>query len=331
MSVISADIFRLSAVKMTGTPPVVPATPAMVVARITGESLNFQPSTTQSNELDPSGQLRDSILTGATTTGSVDMELTKHPFFENWLQSVFRNLWATGLQGDGTAPYTPVAVGANELIVGSLLDLYYIEKRFTSSDAVPLNYYHRVSLSAIDSLSISVAPNAPITASFGVSAGPLALSETALVGATFADPGTNPVFTAPEVVGIEIGAVPMTLCFSSLNLNFNSNVRGIECIGTLGFREQALGRFEATLEGSAYFVSNDLLQDLIDQSVFPVTVTLADSLGNQYEFFYPRCKMTAGSANASGTGQDVVANVSIQALYDPLWNFTARVTRVLAP
>lgn len=328
MPVTSADLARLAHVQMTGAPPAVPATPTMTVARMTGESLSFQPSVTTSNELDPSGQLRDSILTGGQSTGSVEMELSRNNYFEEVLQAVFRNSWATGSQGDGTLPYTPGAVGANELIVGSTLKLFMVEKTFQAPDG-PL--YHRFDVSAYDSLSISVAPNAPITASASISGGTLDLDSAIIVGATYPDPGTYPVFTAPEVSEISVDGVPTTLCFSSFTMNFNSNVRGIECIGTLGFREQALGRFEATIEGTAYFVSNDLLQDLIDQNELPLSIVLEDGAGNGYTFFFPRCKITANAVNAAGTGQDVVANLSFQALFDPSWNFTVRATRVIAP
>lgn len=325
MPVISADLFRLGLVKMTGNPPVVPATPTFSVARITGESLNFQPSVTTSNELDPSGQVRDSILTGAQTTGSIEGELSKNPTFEMMMASVFRNGWGVGTVGDGSGtPATPA--GANELIPGSLLDLYAIEKRFNAI-TVGDYLYHQVNLSAMDTLSIAISTNAPITTSFGVSGGPLLTREAALAGATYPDPGTNPVFTAPDVVEVIIDGVTSTLCFSSLNLSFNSNIRGIECIGTLGFREQALGRFEATIEGSAYFVSNDLLEQLVTQDEFPFEVTLADSENRTYTFFYPRTKMTSGSANASGTNQDVVQNISLQALYSPNHGYSVMVTR----
>lgn len=328
MPVISSDIFRLAVVKQTGNPPTTPASPAFMTARLTSESINFQPNVTTSNELDPSGQPRESILVGAQTTGAVEGELSKHTYIEDALAAAFRNAWGTGNKGNGAEPYTPVAVSADELIPATTISSYLLEKRFT--DPAGDFLYHRFGLSAVSSFNISISPGQPILTSVEYSGGPMTLAEEIISGATYADPGVNPVFTAHEVIEINVGTVPMTLCFSSLSMTFNSNVRGIECIGTLGFREQVLGRFEPVLEGTAYFVSNELLQYLVDQTVLPVTVTLEDSLGNQYEFFFPRCKMTAANANASGTNQDVIANVSLQALFDPLWNFSCKVTRVAA-
>lgn len=326
MPVVSSDVFRLAQVKLTGSPPSVPASPTFKVARLSSESLNFQPSTATSSELDPSGQVRDSVLTGARSTGAVELVLARHTFFEEALEAVFRNAFATGTKGDGSGP-PPVtsAVGADELIPGDTLSLFMVEKRFRDPSGTYL--YHRFDDSAIASMSIAVSPGAEVSASVSYSGGELTMADTIISGATYTDPGVRPVFTAPEVTEITLGGISATLCFQSLNLEFNSNVRGIECIGTLGFREQVLGRFEASITGAAYFVDNSLLQYLVDQTEFAVTVELADSQGNKYAFDYPRCKMTAGNANAGGTGQDVVQNVTIQALYDPTRLYTCIVTR----
>ena len=327
MAVMSADLFRLAAIELD-VAGAIPATPAWTQARITGESINFTPNTTTSNELDASGQVRDSILTGATVSGNVEMEVSYNPFFEVCLAAVFRNDWGTGSEGDGADPPVVTTVSANELIPAKTLGQFAIEKTFFGPVGSGIvDQYQTFKPVAFDSLAISIAPNAPITASLAVIGGLLELADTGVTGATYLDPGQSPVMTAPLVVTIIIGAVPMTLCFNSLNLTFNSNDRGIECIGTLGIKEQTLGRFEATIEGAAYFIDNDMLQALIDQDEFPVEVELTDSLANSYNFKYPRCKMTAGSVNAAGTGQDVIANVSIQALYDSTRLYTCIVTR----
>lgn len=330
MTVISADVFQLGAVKKTGAPPVVPATPAFLVSRLQSESLNYVPTTIVSPELDASGQVRDSIVTGARTTGNVDMPLSRNPFFEEMLCAVMRNTWGAGLKGDGTGPPPATsALTANQLIPGSDLYLYLLEKRFVN----PLGgyLYHRIDDSAAASMSISVSPGKEITASTSFSGGTMTPVEAIIAGATYQDPGVWPLFTAPEVSEITVAGSTNALCFSDLTIELNSNVRGIECIGTLGFKEQVLGRFEATIRGSAYFTSNDFLDYLISQATFAAVVQLDDSAGNSYKFDFPRCRMSGGGANASGTNQDVVSQLTIQALYDPTRLYTVMVTRVHAP
>lgn len=328
MSVISSDVFQLGVVKLTGgPPPVIPATPAFILARLSGESINFQPTTSISPELDASGQVRDSILTGARSTGSVELPLSRHPYFDDALAAVLRSAWGTGTKGDGSGP-PPVtsAVTADELIVGNTLSLYCVEKRFSNPAGGFI--YHRFNDSAVASMSLSISPGKEIGVSVAYSGGTMDPVEAMIAGSTYPDPGTRPLFTAPEVSEVTIAGVTNALCFSDLGMEFNSNVRGIECIGTLGFKEQVLGRFEATIRGSAYFASNDLLDYLINQAVFPVTLTLEDPTANKYTFFYPRCRMTAGGANAGGTNQDVVSSIAMQALYDPTYLYTVKVTRV---
>jgi hypothetical protein len=308
MAVISSDVFQLGVVKMTGAPPTVPASPTFVRARLSSESLAFQPTVSTSPELDPSGQVRDTALTGARTTGNVELPVSRHAYFDDTLASCFRGSWS-----------------ANVLVPANTLDLYLLEKRFNNPAGGYI--YHRIVDSAVASMSVNITPGKEVMASVAYSGGQMTLTETILSGATYPDPGTRPLFTAPEVSEISIAGITSTLCFTDLAMEFNSNVRGIECIGTLGFKEQVLGRFEATLRGSAYFASNDLLDYLLAQTTFASTVTIDDAQGNKYEFEFPRCKMTAGSAQATGTNQDVINNVSIQALYDPNTLCTVKVTR----
>lgn len=324
MAVISSDVFQLGVVKLVAG--AVPANPAFMLARLASESLNFQPTTITSPELDPSGQVRDTILTGAQTTGAVELPLSRHTYFDDALAATFRNAWGTGTKGDGSGP-PPVtsAVGANELIPSQDLSLYMLEKRFPDPTSGYL--YHRVNNAAVARTSISIAPGREVTASIEYSGGTLETSSTIITGATYVDPGTRPIFTAPEVSEITIAGVTNALCFNDLTMEFNSNVRGIECIGTLGFKEQVLGRFETIIRGAAYFVSNDFLDYLINQSEFAATIQVDDPAGNAYSFFFPRCRMTAAGANAAGTNQDIISNVTIQALYDPTRLYTVMVTR----
>jgi hypothetical protein len=230
---------------------------------------------------------------------------------EDAMAACFRGAWAT-----------------NVLIPASTLYLYTLEKRFTVPSGGYL--YHRFLDSAVSGMSINISPGKEIMASVSYSGGEMTLTETLLTGATYPDPGTYPLFTAPEVSEVTVAGSTGALCFSDLAMEFNSNVRGIECIGTLGFREQVLGRFEATVRGTVYLASNDLLDRLVEQDTFVATIQLDDSVGNSYEFHFPRCKMTSGNAQATGTNQDVVSNIAFMALYDPVTSTSVKITRTHA-
>ncbi len=308
---VSADTVRLAIVKETGNPPNTPVSPAFIVARMTSESVAFTPETALSAELDPSGQVRDSILVGGASAGDVSFEVSDHAAFEEYLSAVFGNGWST-----------------NTLTPATNLFLYTIEKTFQGVPAAGSKSYHRFLHSAFSSLTLNITPGAPINGTASISGGVLDLDTAILVGATYPDPGSAPVLVPSDVI-IAMDAWAATSCFGTLTMTFNDNVRGIQCIGTLGTKEQVRGRFECAITADVYYSNDEPLQALIDQSEFPVTVTMDDAAGvDKYAFYFPRCKMTAAPVVAGGTGQDVIASLAMNALYDSVLGYTCRVIRI---
>lgn len=310
---ITADGVRLAVVKMTGNPPVVPATPAFISARMTGESVAYAPTTTASNELDPSGQVRDSIVTGGETTGSIDFEVSDNAFLEEGMAAVFGGDWAT-----------------NVLIPGGALPLYLLEKTFPDIPTAGANSFHRFQKTAFSGMTLNITPGAPLTGSLDVSGGVLELGTAIIAGATYPSSGSADILSPSEVT-IAMDSWGATSCFGTLSMSFDNGVRGIECIGTLGTSQQIRGRFNCTIEAEAYYSNDAPLQDLLDQSAFPVSVTMLDGADEIYEFVFPKCKLTAAPVVAAGTDTDVVVALSIQALYDSTAGYTCQVTRKATP
>lgn len=312
---VSADTTRLAIVKLTGSPPAVPANPTFLVARMTGEGVAFTPQTTVSGELDPSGQVRDSILVGGASAGDVSCEISQNTFLEEVLSACFGSLWTPA-----------VAPARDTLIPGTNLYQYLLEKRFDFGDGT--FSYHRFSPSAIGTMRFEMAPGSPLTVAVGVNGGPMAVPASAIItGATYPDPGTNEVL-APHHVTVSAFGIAATACFGSLTIELNNNLRGIQCLGTLGEREKIRGRFAATISGQLYYASDEILNALVDQTEGSVVVTLDDAAGNpMYEFTFPRCKVLSAPVVAGGTGQDVVIDMSLQGLYDAGEGHTVELTR----
>ena len=119
---VSSDLLRLAMVRET-TPGVTPATPAFMVARITSEGLNYNPTTQLSNELNPARQVSDVIVSGGSSGGDVAFEVSRNAWFEEMLSAVLGNNWDATLAG--------------RLEVGSILKTYTTEKRFTVDPVAP--------------------------------------------------------------------------------------------------------------------------------------------------------------------------------------------------
>lgn len=307
---LSADLVRVAFVKQTGAPPATPATPVFTVARITGEGVAFTPTTTVSGELDPSGNIRDSILTGGESTGDIALEVSDHEAFEEYLEAVLGADFALDILKNGPAQ-----------------SYYLLEKTFPDIPTLGADAFHRFDRTSFGTLTLSIAPGSPITASVGTMGGTLSLDTAIIAGATYPDPGVDPVLV-PQDVEVSVAGIAATSCFSAIEMAFDTNSRAIQCIGTLGTRETVRGRLNATIAATLYYASDAPVQALLDQDEFAVSVQLNDAAGAmEYLFEFPRCKFTAAPVVAAGTDTDVTVALAIQALYDEVELCTVKVTR----
>jgi len=310
---LSADLVRVAFVKLSGTPPVPPASPVFTVARLTGEGVAFAPSVTQSQEFDASGNIRDSILTGGESTGDLSLEVSHHKAFEEYLEAVLGNAWV-----------------ADVLKNGPVLSQYLLEKTFPDIPTAGADSYHRFDKTAFATMTITITPGSPITGSVGTIGGPLTLDDAILTGATYPDPGVDPVLVPQDVV-VSVGGIAATSCFGSVEMSFDTQSRAIQCVGTLGTKETVRGRLNAQIKATVYYAADDPILALIDQTEFPVSVQLNDASDAMvYLFEFPRCKMMAAPVVARGTNTDVTIEMQIQALYDETEQCTVKVTRSAA-
>jgi len=329
MPTTPADLTRVAFGRLNSS-LVLPANPVMLVARMSSESVAYAPNVVESPELDPSGQLRDSVLVGSASTGGVDFPLVRSDWFHEMLAAAFRNSWGTGMVSDETTPgvfSAPRAVAANELIPAKQVFYYDMEKRFETPLAASFHVIRRVGVGGI---SLRVTPNDILGGTVNLVGGELDADDAALVGATYPDPGTYKLFTSPNVTEVAISGITGPQCFNSLTLNFNSNLRGVPCIGEESEREKSLGRFVPTIDGTSYFVSNEHVLALRNQTSMEVTITLTDGSGNEYSFFYPRTRFITAPVTTPGTNQDVMQPMSMRGHYSPQHGYSCMVTRTLA-
>ena len=329
MTTTPADLSRLAFGKLNSSFNL-PGSPAMLVARMSSESLVYTPNVVESPELDASGQLRDSIFVGSSSAGGVEFPLVRSDWFHEMLAAVFRNEWGTGTYGDNSIDqnvFVNTPVGANEIIPGKDVRLYAVEKKFETPDAPSYHLFDRV---GVGSMQLRVQPNEVLTGSVTLMGAAMETGTTAIVGATYPDPGVYRPFTSPLVTEVGFSGMTTNQCFNQLTLGFNSNMRGIPCIGNESDREKALGRFVPTIEGTTYFVSNEHVDALKNQTFIEVTVVLTDGSGNEYEFFYPTCKFTSAPVTTPGSNQEVLQPVSLRAHYSPNHKYSCKVKRTLA-
>lgn len=322
MSVLVTDVIKVGVVREV-TRGLTPASPAFQLLRVTGESLAFTPVSVNSAEMKPGRGIADSVLTGSNTAGDINFELAQSPGFELMLAAALASEW-----GD-TLGYDPGDIPGSfdetdGLLLGSTIQSFSYMKEWELESVFGMHVFPEI---YVNTMSLTITPNQIITGNFGLLGAIMNPRTTALSGQSEIAAGSNPIFTAPNVVvgrfletdlttplNIAIG----THCFNNITINLNNNLRSVECIGTLGARERALGRSEISITAGIYFIDDALIDLLIDQNEFAFQIEVRDSNASPnthaYEILFPRCKLTAAPVTAGGTGQDVVVDAAIAVL-----------------
>ncbi len=327
----SADDLRLAIVEEDANGDI-PASPSWEISRITSEDITMEPATTQSQELAGGGSRgpKDSIKAGAAVTGPLNWELSKNNAFEMLLAAALGSDW-------GSDPGLTPAPGADDVVDRSMLRRFAIEKRW-QTDSAPTYRYHRYRNMIVDTLSMSVVPNEPVTGSFGFIGATREKDTIEVPSSSYTAGGTKEIFTAP------LGAVRFytygtktqlswsaAACVTAWNKALTNNGRGISCIGTLGTKEQAHGRLGITFNGSIYYTGDDVITLADNSTIIAMGIILTDPDGNSYELHYPRCKFDTCKVVGQGTGQDVLNDVTMTALVDVAEGapgYVCKITRV---
>lgn len=296
---------------------VIPANPAFLELPIVSESLATNANTTTSNTLNPDRQLVDSILTGLDVSGNLEIEVARTPALDAMFESALSEAW-----DKITVP------GDWELSVGSTMKSFTVMKRWPDpAGTVGVDYlYHIYTGCVVNSMTMTMSAGSEVTGSIAM-VGKEADADTSTtlpVGATLTSPSKFNVLRAPEVQNILLDNVANTLataigssCVTDITLTLNANVRGVQCLGTLGNKESVLGRFESTAAITIFFNSNDVMEEFLAQGIVDVAFEIGDTAGDDhYAFLIPRGKISANTVVAGGTGTDVVNSLTVQALVD---------------
>ena len=173
----------------------------------------------------------------------------------------------------------------------------------------------------VNSLTITVSPEGPITWSAEI-IGKDYVTSDAGVGGTYVAPPSLTVLRGVDVSELSLFGVPFAdQCFGDFSVTINNNIRGIQCIGTQGNKHVVLGT--CTVEASAvvHFQDNTKLDALLDQSEGELVFAVGKSTGTPtitdvslLRLTMPRVKFTGDEVVAGGQGTDVVDALSMMAM-----------------
>lgn len=280
-----------------------PATPSFIRVRNTGTTLATTKETNVSEELSPDRQIKDFRHGTKQVGGDINFELS-YGSFDKLIEAVMMGTW-TEVDPDPDPIYDVLKAGVTRRSFSVL-------RHFTDilSGGKPFHTYLGVEF---NTFSLTMAPGAIITGSFGVLGREPGLSTTAPAGSTLGSPSSTKVFDtftgSLEENNTLIGIVT--------ELNFTLE-NGLEPRFVL-FDDRTInpseGRSNATGQVTVYFEDATMLEKFLDETPSSLDATVTDEEGNSYRFYFPHIKYTGGQPDVTGEGPITLA-MPFQAIYD---------------
>jgi hypothetical protein len=283
---------------------VTPTTPAMKFLRHTGTTLNLAKNAITSEEMYADGMIRDLRHGNRRVAGDINFELS-YAALDDWLAAALGGTWAT-----------------NVLKRGLLIPSFTVERRF--NDVAQFLRYTGV---AVNTWSLTVAPDALVSGSFGVVGKDLG----PLVGTQLGAPtavASHPPFDSFTGVITEGGATIASI--TQLAITVDNGLDPAFVIGSASTPQIIPGRRGVTGTVSAYFETAALLNKFIDETESSISVTLDGAVGGDLTISLPRIKYTGGDLPVTSVG-GVTLSMPFTGLRDATSASNIVVTRIPAP
>lgn len=283
---------------------VTPATPVFKNLRHTGTSLALTKEAIQSAELRSDRQISDYRGGNRSVAGDISAELS-FGTFDDLIEAALCGSWS-----------------ADVLKAGVERRSFTIERHFAD-----IGERHRYTGCEINTLALSVAPNAVVTATFGILGSDYSIGTSPLTGATYEPATTTSPFDSFTGT-IKEGGQDIAVV-TSLELSLENGMEAMFVVGSNKTLEPSIGRSNLTGTLTAYFESKALLEKFINEDDSSLEFSLVDLDGNSYVFTLPRIRYTGGQPDVSGEGA-ITLSMPFQALLDPVSGTNIEIERIAA-
>ena len=124
-----------------------------------------------------------------------------------------------------------------------------------------------------------------------------------------------------SVVGIEVGGLPATTEFQTMNLTINNNITGAKAIGTLGSFDLASFTLDATGDVELYFEDLSAYNLFKAAGNFSLAIAMKDAVGNCIVISMPNCKFESMEEPIPGKDEFLFQTATFRALRDPVLDY----------
>ena len=280
-----------------------PSTPGFSPLPHTGTTLNVSKDAVESEKLRGDRMVEDFRHGNKTVGGEISCEL-EYESFDDLIQAALCGTWA-----------------ADVLKAGTTRRSFTLQRKFGDL-ATP--EFHTYKGCEINSMALSVSPNAMVGCTFGIVGKDLAIATSAITGSTFAaDAGMVPFDSFTGSIS-EGGSSIATV--TSVEFTLENGIEPLFSVGSQTTNRPSIGRSRVTGTLTTYFASKTLYEKFLNETTSSITLTLTDLDGNSYEFDFSNVKYNSGQPDVSGEGAVTIA-MDFVALYDSTDTSQIKITR----
>jgi len=116
--------------------------------------------------------------------------------------------------------------------------------------------------------------------------------------------------------------------FQSLDFTVANNLRGVQAIGQMGNVTVSPGQLAVTGNMNAYFQDDTMYEKFVDGSEFSLSYEVQDENDEAYVYYFPRATIGGSTMSAGGNDQDLVENMTWQALMDSTLKTSIMINRL---
>lgn len=280
-----------------------PSTPSFSPLPHTGTTLNVSKDAVESEKLRGDRQVEDFRHGNKTVGGEITCEL-EYEAFDDLIEAALCGTWT-----------------ANILKAGTTRRSFTLQRKFADLDTPE---FHTYTGCEINSMALSVSPNAMVGCTFGVVGKDLGLATSSITGSTFgSDVGNTPFDSFTGSIS-EGGSSIATV--TSIEFTLENGIEPLFSVGSQVTSRPSIGRSRVTGTLTTYFDSKALYEKFINETSSSITLTLTDLDGNNYEFDFSNVKYNSGQPDVSGEGAVTIA-MDFVALFDSTDSSQVVITR----
>ena len=266
----------------------------------TSHSLNMTKDRVEGTDIQADRMSRVDRHGNRTVSGDIQADL-RDTDFDDLIEGAMMSTWTTNVIKIGTTP-----------------------RYFSIEDyAADIDQARLFSGCSVNTLSVSLAPNAMVAGTFGMVGKTMTMSATEKTQDAATDASPFDAYSGDLEIGGATSAIVTAMDFTLTNGLAPTFVVGDDSAPSL-----EVGN--AVIEGSmsVYFEDAAMINRFVNETETSLKVTVGDNAGtpNTLEFFFPRCKINSADVGVDGPTSRMIA-LSFVALRDDTEATSLRITR----